>query len=155
MTAWLVQALLNICTSASHLPPSRYPHAPSNKKCYWIFVLAMHHLDTSWYFPIRIKACFYFMITPLLVINPPPPQWPAIIGEIKCAPFCRQLYIIYHQIRSGRDAAILQEDINKLCQWENDWQMDFNTSKCFVMNVIQNDLLSYVTEDGWCSLRTC
>ena len=45
--------------------------------------------------------------------------------------------ILYRQIRSDKDAAILQEDINKLCQWEKDWQMGFNTSKCFVMHVTQ------------------
>lgn len=44
---------------------------------------------------------------------------------------------LYRQIKSDNDVDILQEDINKLCKWEKDWQMGFNTSKCFVMNVTQ------------------
>ena len=45
--------------------------------------------------------------------------------------------ILYRQIKTDRDAIILQEDINKLCQWEKDWQMGFNTSKCFIMRITQ------------------
>jgi hypothetical protein len=45
--------------------------------------------------------------------------------------------ILYRQIRSDNDSVILQKDINVLCKWETDWQMSFNYSKCFVMNITQ------------------
>ena len=34
----------------------------------------------------------------------------------------------------------LQEDINKLVEWANKWQMSFNVDKCSVMNIGHNNM---------------
>ena len=36
----------------------------------------------------------------------------------------------------------LQEDINKLVEWVNKWQMSFNIDKCFVMRNRHNNMQS-------------
>ena len=36
---------------------------------------------------------------------------------------------------SCSDAIALQQDINKLEQWENTWQMKFNADKCFTIRI--------------------
>ena len=36
---------------------------------------------------------------------------------------------------------VLQEDINKLVEWTNKWQMRFNVNKCFVMHIVHNNML--------------
>ena len=43
--------------------------------------------------------------------------------------------VMYKQIRSESDCLDLQKDLDILCQWENRWQMKFNSTKCFVMNI--------------------
>jgi hypothetical protein len=43
--------------------------------------------------------------------------------------------IIYRDINSPDDHAILQDDLEKLLSWANKWQMDFNSSKCTVMSI--------------------
>ena len=43
--------------------------------------------------------------------------------------------LLYRRIKSPEDAQILQEDIDKLQEWEKDWQMSFNASKCEVIRV--------------------
>ena len=43
--------------------------------------------------------------------------------------------ILYRPINSPVDCDILQWDIDALCNWEETWQMKFNTSKCFIMHV--------------------
>ena len=43
--------------------------------------------------------------------------------------------ILYREIKNAKDTELLQHDVNKLCQWESDWQMGFNKSKCFTMRV--------------------
>ena len=43
--------------------------------------------------------------------------------------------VMYKQIRSESDCLDLQKDLDILCQWENRWQMKFNSKKCFVMNI--------------------
>ena len=45
-----------------------------------------------------------------------------------------QLYI-YREIRSPADHHILQTDIQKLTDWSNKWQMNFNTSKCHLVTI--------------------
>ena len=42
--------------------------------------------------------------------------------------------IVYRQIDSPQDHSILQDDLNKLVDWSNTWQMNFNVDKCVVMN---------------------
>ena len=36
----------------------------------------------------------------------------------------------------------LQEDINKLVEWANNWQMSFNVDKCSVMHIGHNNMQS-------------
>ena len=43
--------------------------------------------------------------------------------------------VIYNSIKSIDDTLTLQEDLAKLEEWEQNWKMDFNPSKCFAMNV--------------------
>jgi len=38
--------------------------------------------------------------------------------------------LMYKRVKSQQDTNILQEDLSKLQQWEADWQMQFNASKC-------------------------
>ena len=42
----------------------------------------------------------------------------------------------YHdRARNPDDIMELQEDINKLVEWANKWQMSFNVDKCSVMHI--------------------
>ena len=43
--------------------------------------------------------------------------------------------IVYREIRSPADHHILQTDIQKLTDWSNKWQMNFNTSKCHLFTI--------------------
>ena len=40
------------------------------------------------------------------------------------------------------DIMELQEDINKLVEWANKWQMVFNVDKCSVMHIGHNNMQS-------------
>ena len=43
--------------------------------------------------------------------------------------------VLYREIKNESDSHELQKDLNWLAQWEHDWQMHFNTQKCFVMRI--------------------
>lgn len=43
--------------------------------------------------------------------------------------------VIYRVINNQSDACALQNDLDKLCEWSNKWQLYFNTEKCKVMHV--------------------
>ena len=43
--------------------------------------------------------------------------------------------VLYHEIRDCRDARELQHDLDTLVQWERDWQLSFNPSKCHIMRL--------------------
>lgn len=43
--------------------------------------------------------------------------------------------MIYRQIKHDDDTAILQNDLNSLQRWEEDWLMSFNPKKCQVLRV--------------------
>ena len=43
--------------------------------------------------------------------------------------------LLYRRIKTAEDASILQEDLNRLQQWERDWMMSFNPSKCEVLHI--------------------
>ena len=43
--------------------------------------------------------------------------------------------LLYRQIKSLKDHAILQEDLNFLEEWAVRWQMKFNFKKCYVMKI--------------------
>ena len=46
--------------------------------------------------------------------------------------------VIYRQIVNDHDHISLQEDLNTLEKWQRDWQMKFNTKKCFTMKITRN-----------------
>ncbi|MCG8116962.1 MAG: reverse transcriptase domain-containing protein, partial [Candidatus Thiodiazotropha endolucinida] len=43
--------------------------------------------------------------------------------------------VLYRDIYSPSDCRILQDDLDRLAQWEADWQMKFNVAKCHSMRV--------------------
>ncbi|XP_076034815.1 uncharacterized protein LOC143021293 [Oratosquilla oratoria] len=59
-------------------------------------------------------------------------------------------------IRSGEDAQILQDDLNKLLTWSVKWQMNFNISKCSVLNVgLHNPENRYNLDDTFLEKSEC
>ena len=52
--------------------------------------------------------------------------------------------LLYRIVNSTSDASHLQWDLNQLCRWADDWQMDFNPSKCYVLSITRKRVpLSY------------
>ena len=47
-----------------------------------------------------------------------------------------------HRARNPDDIMKVQEDINKLVEWSNKWQMNFNVDKCSVMHIRHNNMQS-------------
>ena len=45
-----------------------------------------------------------------------------------------------HRARNSDEITKLQEDINKLVQWANEWQMNFNVDKCSVLHIGHNNV---------------
>ena len=43
--------------------------------------------------------------------------------------------LLYKEIVSQNDCSLLQNDLDKLNLWANKWKMEFNVSKCFIMNI--------------------
>jgi len=43
--------------------------------------------------------------------------------------------LLYRQINSIEDSELLQQDVDRLQDWENKWMMSFNPSKCEVLRV--------------------
>ena len=43
--------------------------------------------------------------------------------------------ILYRQIKNDHDTRELQSDVDKLCTWEERWQMKFNKKKCYAMHI--------------------
>ena len=43
--------------------------------------------------------------------------------------------LLYHNIKTDEDAESLQDDLNKLQDWEADWQMLFNPYKCELIRI--------------------
>ena len=43
--------------------------------------------------------------------------------------------LLYRKIRTQQDTTVLQDDLDRLQQWEKDWQMSFNPSKCEVVRI--------------------
>ena len=51
------------------------------------------------------------------------------------------------QVQSAAERKVLQEDLDKLTEWANKWQMSFNTKKCKVMHVGRvNQGFKYIME---------
>ena len=43
--------------------------------------------------------------------------------------------ILYTNVASPEDAGRLQADLDKLTEWQDKWQMDFNAKKCYVLRI--------------------
>ena len=43
--------------------------------------------------------------------------------------------LLYRQINTKEDAALLQKDLDILTQWSSDWQMKFNPAKCSLLRI--------------------
>ena len=43
--------------------------------------------------------------------------------------------VIYREIKTQTDCQVLQSDLNTLCDWQEKWQMQFNTKKCYIMHM--------------------
>ena len=52
--------------------------------------------------------------------------------------------LIYRDIRSPRDAELLQQDLNKVVDWSKKWGMQFNVKKCNILSVTQKDIKNRV-----------
>ena len=44
-------------------------------------------------------------------------------------------YVLYHEIQNEIVSEELQSDLDTLVQWEKDWQLSFNPSKCHIMRL--------------------
>ena len=49
--------------------------------------------------------------------------------------------VIYLAVSTLQDAQILQQDLDRLHEWELQWDMEFNPSKCVVIQVTQTRTL--------------
>ena len=47
---------------------------------------------------------------------------------------------LFRPIKTENDKEILQNDINKLCEWSDKWQLNFNVNKCRVLHVGNRNL---------------
>ena len=45
-----------------------------------------------------------------------------------------------HSSRNPEEVLKLQEDLNRLVDWANTWQMNFNIDKCAVMHIGHNNI---------------
>ena len=43
--------------------------------------------------------------------------------------------LLYRTITTTHDRTVLQDNLNALTNWANVWQMEFNVSKCKVLQV--------------------
>ena len=50
--------------------------------------------------------------------------------------------VLYREIRSSQDSIILQQDLDALHRWEQEWLMEFNAGKCFVLNITRKRIRS-------------
>jgi len=42
---------------------------------------------------------------------------------------------LFGQVKDMVDTTLMQEDLDRLIEWADKWQMQFNVSKCTVMNM--------------------
>ena len=53
--------------------------------------------------------------------------------------------VAYLAIKGKKDADKLQEDLNKLGEWEKKWQMEFHPQKCEVLSITKNRTIQHHT----------
>ena len=56
-------------------------------------------------------------------------------STVRTARFFADDCIVYRPIRNNDDTILLQNDLNKIAEWELMWQMQFNIDKCFILRV--------------------
>ena len=56
-----------------------------------------------------------------------------------------------HRARNPNDKTELQEDINKLVEWANKWQMNLNVDKYSTMHIGHNNMQRNLT----CPINSC
>ena len=57
--------------------------------------------------------------------------------------------VLYRNIRRSEDQQILQDDLNKLAQWEEAWIIRFNVAKCHSMRVMKHTLPKQIIHDWY------
>ena len=57
-----------------------------------------------------------------------------IHSEIRLFAFA-DVILLYRTIKTPNDHSILQEDLNTLTKWADDWMMEYNIPKCKVMQI--------------------
>jgi len=55
--------------------------------------------------------------------------------------------VIYMAVKNDNDAAILQKDLDLLCDWEAKWKMEFHPDKCEILSITRKK--SPVVSDPW------
>ena len=55
--------------------------------------------------------------------------------------------LLYRQINNYGDQEKLQEDLNNLQKWANDWGMRFNAKKCYIMSIRQKTSKFYTLDN--------
>ena len=69
--------------------------------------------------------------------------------------------LLYRTIRSPRDHHLLQEDLRQLEAWAQDWGMEFNASKCYILSInskssyfyqLNNTILKHVDNNPYLGL---
>ena len=55
--------------------------------------------------------------------------------------------VLYRNIRRSEDQQILQDDLNKLAQWEETWLMKFDVAKCHSLSVTKHPLPKQIIHD--------
>ena len=60
---------------------------------------------------------------------------------------------LYSTVNNKKDQEGLQRDLNKLIQWSNRWQLNFNASKCKILHYGRKNMqLEYMMNDGQSTL---
>ncbi len=73
-----------------------------------------------------VPSYFYFTLT-----TSPLPSIPPCIS------------LVYFEVKSPADSLTLRDDTNKLYEWAERWQMNFNVTKCAVMSLSTQKVLQY------------
>jgi hypothetical protein len=50
--------------------------------------------------------------------------------------------IVYREINSPDDHRLLQEDLDRLAKWSDDWLMEFNVTKCYLLSITKKTKLA-------------
>ena len=74
-------------------------------------------------------------------------KWPSRQHKFNRPPFFADGCVFYRNIRRSKDQHILQDDLNKLAQWEEAWLRKFNVAKYHSMRVTKHHLPKQVIHD--------